>query len=119
MAAVCCRHRSIFRKVGTGFPSENATSAIDPNEEATMRNHSWLAAACVAVFVLVSGPARPQSPPPDALTAARELIVTMRAADQFKAILPVVVRNLKPAIVQGRPEVERDFDAIMPCCWRP
>ena len=79
-----------------------------------MRNHSRLAAACVAVFVLVAGPARPQSPPPDALTAARELIVTMRAADQFKAILPVVIRNLKPAIVQSRPEVERDFDAIMP-----
>ena len=79
-----------------------------------MRNHSRLAAACVAVFVLVAGPARPQSPPPDALTAARELIVTMRAADQFKAILPAVIRNLKPAIVQSRPEVERDFDAIMP-----
>jgi len=79
-----------------------------------MRNHSWLAASCVAVFVLVAGPAHPQSPPPDALTAARELITTMQTADQFKAILPVVIRNLKPAIVQGRPEVERDFDAIMP-----
>jgi hypothetical protein len=79
-----------------------------------MRNHSWLAAACVAAVVLVAGPARPQSPPPDALTAARELIVTMRSADQFKAILPVIVRNLKPAIVQGRPEVERDLDAILP-----
>ena len=77
-----------------------------------MRNRSRLAAACVAVFV--AGPARPQSPPPDALTAARELITTMQTADQFKAILPVVIRNLKPAIVQGRPEVERDFDAIMP-----
>ncbi len=77
-----------------------------------MRNRSRLAAACVAVFV--AGPARPQSPPPDALSAARELIMTMRTADQFKAILPVVIRNLKPAIVQSRPEVERDFDAIMP-----
>ena len=24
------------------------------------------------------------------------------------------MKNLKPAIVQGRPEVERDYDAIMP-----
>jgi hypothetical protein len=38
----------------------------------------------------------------------------MRAAEQFKAILPLLMRQLKPAIVQGRPEVERDFDAMIP-----
>jgi hypothetical protein len=38
----------------------------------------------------------------------------MRTADQLKALLPVIMTQLKPAIVQGRPEVERDYDAIMP-----
>jgi uncharacterized protein len=55
-----------------------------------------------------------QAPSPDTTAAARELIVTMRAADQFKAILPMVVNGLKPAMVQNRPQVEKDYDAIMP-----
>src|SRR6478736_1350150 len=42
------------------------------------------------------------------------LIVTMRAADYFKTIMPAIVQQLKPAIVQNRPQVERDYDAIMP-----
>jgi len=32
----------------------------------------------------------------------------MRAADYFKTILPAIVQQLKPAIVQNRPQVERD-----------
>jgi uncharacterized protein len=38
----------------------------------------------------------------------------MRAADYFKTIMPAIVQQLKPAIVQNRPQVERDYDAIMP-----
>jgi uncharacterized protein len=45
-------------------------------------------------------------------SAAKELIVAMRGADQFKALLPTVLGALKPVIVQGRPEVERDYDGI-------
>jgi len=71
-------------------------------------------AACLTMVVLAAGPASAQAPSPDAMAAARELIVTMRAADNFKAILPAIVKNLKPAIVQNRPDVERDYDAIMP-----
>ena len=48
------------------------------------------------------------------MAAAHELIVTMRAADYFKAIMPSIIQGLKPAIVQGRPQVERDYDAVMP-----
>ena len=48
------------------------------------------------------------------MAAARELIVTMQMADQFKAIMPSIMKSLKPAIVQNRPQVERDYDAIMP-----
>jgi uncharacterized protein len=77
-------------------------------------DRSWLRAVCVTVCLLAAGPAGAQSPSPDTLAAARELIVTMRAADYFKTIMPAIVQQLKPAIVQNRPQVERDYDAIMP-----
>ena len=38
----------------------------------------------------------------------------MRAADQLKNLLPVIMQQLKPAIVLGRPQIEKDYDAIMP-----
>jgi uncharacterized protein len=79
-----------------------------------MRKHSWTAVGCLALCLLAAAPARSQSPDPDAVAAARELLTTMKFSDQFKAILPVVLQNLKPAIVQNRPEVERDYDAIVP-----
>ena len=74
--------------------------------ERSWSDRKWLRAACVTICLLAAGPAGAQAPPPDALAAARELIVTMRAADYFKTIMP--------AIVQNRPQVERDYDAIMP-----
>jgi hypothetical protein len=43
----------------------------------------------------------------------RELIAAVKATDQFKALLPIM-QGLKPAIVQGRPGVEKDFDTLMP-----
>lgn len=78
--------------------------------------------AIIAIFAaafLAVSPARAQtssaSPPsPETLAAARELVEAMKATDQFKAILPTVFEGLKPAFVQGRPEVEKDYDAIMP-----
>jgi uncharacterized protein len=77
-----------------------------------MRKFSSLLA--LVVFMLSAAPILAQTPPADAVAAARELIVTMKAADTFKAIMPSIVAALKPAIVQNRPEVERDYDAIMP-----
>jgi hypothetical protein len=59
-------------------------------------------------------PAPAPSPNPEAATAARELMDTMKLTDQFKAILPTIFQQLKPAIVQNRPEVERDLDSFMP-----
>jgi len=79
-----------------------------------MRKHSWLMVACIAMCLSAAVPVRAQSPDPEALAAARELLVAMRFSDQFKAIMPTVLRALKPAIVQNRPEVERDFDAVVP-----
>jgi len=77
-----------------------------------MRRFSSLLA--LVALLLSAAPTLAQTPPADAVAAARELIVTMKAADTFKAILPSIVKALKPAIVQNRPEVDRDFDAVMP-----
>lgn len=68
--------------------------------------------------LLVSMPgARAQSAPspsPEALAAARELVASMHFTDQFKEMIPTIIKTFKPAIVQGRGDVERDFDAITP-----
>lgn len=72
------------------------------------------AAAILAVTLIFGGSAGAQTASPEAVAAARELVIVMRAAEQFKTILPLIMRQLKPAIVQGRPEVERDFDAMIP-----
>jgi hypothetical protein len=71
------------------------------------------ATAALCTFLALS-PASAQSPSPDAIAAARELIVASRASDQFKTLMPLITQQLKPAIAQGRPEVERDYDKIMP-----
>jgi uncharacterized protein len=68
----------------------------------------------LAVVLLGTGGAPAQAVPPDAAAAARELVVTMRADDQLRTILPLIMQQIKPAVVQNRPEVARDFDAIMP-----
>jgi hypothetical protein len=66
-----------------------------------------------ALLVLVR-PAQTQTTSPEAMTAAKDLIEVMRAAEQLKTMMPMMMQQLKPAIVQGRPEVERDYDAILP-----
>jgi uncharacterized protein len=81
-----------------------------------MRMHLWIRIACLSLGLLAAGPAGAQSqtPSPEAMTAARELIVTMQMADNLKTIMPAIMRSLKPAIVQNRPQVERDYDALVP-----
>jgi hypothetical protein len=76
--------------------------------------NSLVAGAIVAVALSCGPIAAQPAPPPDARAAARELVTVTRAADQLKALLPLIMQQLKPAIVQGRPEVERDFDAMVP-----
>ena len=78
------------------------------------RRSTPFAGAILAVTFIFGGPVGAQTASPEAIAAARELVVVMRAAEQFKTILPLLMRQLKPAIVQGRPEVERDFDAMIP-----
>jgi hypothetical protein len=68
--------------------------------------------AGLLVFSVSTSPA--QTPSPDTMTAARGLVTMMKLADQYKALLPGILLSLKPALVQDRPEIERDYDAMMP-----
>jgi hypothetical protein len=79
-----------------------------------MRTPFARVAGLFVVTLLLVAPVRAQSPSPDAEAAARELVNTIKLADQYKVLLPTIFQHLKPAIVQNRPEVERDFDALMP-----
>ena len=62
------------------------------------------------LFSISTAPA--QTPSPEALAVARSLISTMKLTDQYKALLPVILMSIKPAVVQGRPEIERDYDTM-------
>jgi hypothetical protein len=55
-----------------------------------------------------------QTPSPEAMTAARNLVTTMKLSDQYKALLPAILFGLRPALTQDRPEIERDYDATIP-----
>ena len=68
----------------------------------------------VACLLLLPAATRAQTPPSDAMTAARSLVTTMKLADQYKALLPAILLGLKPALTQDRPEIERDYETMLP-----
>jgi hypothetical protein len=79
-----------------------------------MANRLFRMAGLLATVLLLMAPARAQSPSPESTAAAKELIDTINLANQFKNLAPVIMKNLKPAVVQGRSDVDRDYDAMMP-----
>jgi hypothetical protein len=86
-------------------------------QEVTMRFLATILFILVAIFA--TGDARAQSPTasapsPESLAAAREMIQAMKATDQFKALLPIIIANMKSTVVQNRPEMEKAYDAMMP-----
>jgi uncharacterized protein len=56
----------------------------------------------------------PAAPPAENLAAARDLIRVIKATEQMKILLPNIFAMIKPAIVQGRPQVAKHFDEIAP-----
>jgi hypothetical protein len=68
----------------------------------------------LATIWLTPIPARAQTPSPESIAAAKELVATINLGEQFKNLMPTIMTTLKPAIVQGRPNVERDYDAMIP-----
>src|SRR4051812_44703990 len=77
----------------------------------TMRRAFIIGAIALLVFVR---PAQTQTTSPEAMAAAKDLIEVTRAAEQLKMMMPMIMQQLKPAIVQGRTEIERDYDALLP-----
>jgi uncharacterized protein len=71
-------------------------------------------AAPFVLALLLIAPVQAQSPDADSVAAAKELVAMIKVSDQFKALLPVIFQQLKPAIVQNRPDVARDYDALVP-----
>jgi hypothetical protein len=71
-----------------------------------------LVIACLLLFSPSLSSA--QTPSPDAMAAARSLVTTMKLTDQYKALLPAILFGIKPAVTQDRPELERDYDAMLP-----
>jgi len=66
----------------------------------------------VAILVGIIGAAAAQAPSPEALAAARSLVAAMKLPEQYKAMLPTILLGIKPALVQDRPEIERDYEAM-------
>jgi uncharacterized protein len=63
------------------------------------------------LLLLVCG-ASAETPSPEAMNAARKLVVTLRIADQYRALLPQLLLKLRPVVAQDRPEIEHDYDAM-------
>jgi uncharacterized protein len=80
----------------------------------TMSLRAAMFGGVLAALALVPAPAVAQAPSADTMAAARELVIASRAGDQVKALLPLIVQQIKPLVVQNRPEIERDFDTLMP-----
>jgi hypothetical protein len=79
-----------------------------------MAKHAWKFVWLLAVSLSWPGAALPQTALPEARAAAKELIIASKAADQIKTIVPLVMQQMKPAIVQNRPQVAQAYDAIVP-----
>jgi uncharacterized protein len=113
-------HKSCQSRVdlaaGAGFlllggETQIRVSSRDLSSEEPM-SRRLLIIASMLLFSICASPA--QTPSPDAMTAARSLVTTMKLSDQYKALLPAVLLTLRPALTQDRPEIERDYDAMMP-----
>jgi len=69
-----------------------------------------LAVGSMLLFSIDPAPA--QTPSPEATSVARSLVTTLKLTEQHKALLPAILLSIKPALVQDRPEIEIDFEAL-------
>ncbi len=66
------------------------------------------------LFSLSAAQAQAPAPSPEAMVAARALVTTLKLSDQYKALLPVILLSIKPGLTQDRPEIEQDYNRLMP-----
>lgn len=71
-------------------------------------------AAAILLAVATPPSAEAQATSPESLAAAKELVSVMHMNEQATALLPIVLKNLRPTIVQGRAEVALEYDALIP-----
>lgn len=64
------------------------------------------------LFLCLTLPASAETPSPEAMSTAKNLVATMGLADQYRALLPVILLSLKPTVTQDRPEIEQDYDSM-------
>src|ERR1700757_2293078 len=104
----------VVASAGSAIPRRCRINAQRRTLGTIIMRHAIVAVLAAAFFVAPAWAQTPAPPPAENLAAARELVGVMKATDQFKAVLPTIMQGIKPSIVQGRPEVERDYDTIMP-----
>jgi hypothetical protein len=51
---------------------------------------------------------------PEAISAARSLVATLKLTEQYKALLPAILLGIKPALTQDRSEIESNFEVLKP-----
>jgi|tagenome__1003787_1003787.scaffolds.fasta_scaffold20964193_2 hypothetical protein len=79
-----------------------------------MGKHAWTVVCLVAVSLSWPGRALPQTVSPEAVAAAKELMLASKMTDQINLMIPAVMPQLKPLVTKGDPRIERDFDELMP-----
>ena len=65
---------------------------------------------------LACAPASAQVAQPDAAQVglARDMMIAMKAADNFEAVIPTVMNALKPVVTKGDAKIAKDWDEIAP-----
>jgi hypothetical protein len=79
-----------------------------------MAKHAWTIVCLVVVSLSWPGKALPQTASPEALAAAKELMVAIKMTDQLKQILPAVSQQVRTLILAANPRAQQDFDAFAP-----
>jgi uncharacterized protein len=64
------------------------------------------------IFLCFSLVASAQTPPPEAMVAARSLVATLKIEEQYKMLLPAILLRIKPVVTQERAELENEYDII-------
>src|SRR3954449_11590467 len=74
-----------------------------------MSRRLWIIAGTVLWFTEA---ASAQTPSPEAITAAKSLVATVKLGEQYKKLLPAILLRIKPVVTQERAELESDYDVI-------
>jgi hypothetical protein len=66
----------------------------------------------VGSFLCFTLAASAQTPSPEATTAAKSLVATVKLGEQYKKLLPAILLRIKPVVTQERAELDSEYDLI-------